>query len=133
MSDAKNELGSGSPCLRRGCVLCCVETEMPLTEEDIDRLEKLGFKRADFSVEVGGETRLRNVSKRCFFLQSGRCRIYGDRPEGCRIYPLVYDVDSYKFVFDPVCPNAAEYKVTREDKDRLKRLIKRLDRESTKK
>ncbi len=128
MSDAKNELISGATCLRRGCVLCCIETEMPLTDEDLKRIEKLGFKRADFAVNVEGETRLRNVSKRCFFLENEKCTIYENRPEGCRIYPLVYDADSYKFIFDPVCPHAVEYKVTKEDKDRLKRLIRKIER-----
>ncbi len=129
MSETKNDLVSGSPCLRRGCVLCCVETEMPLTRDDMKRIEKLGYKRIDFAVEAEGETRLKNVSKKCFFLKVDRCSIYEDRPEGCRTYPLVYDADSYKFVFDPVCPNSIEYKVTKEDKERLKHLIKKIEKE----
>ncbi len=130
---AEGELSDGSPCLRHRCVTCCIETEMPLTEDDIKRIEKLGFKRTDFTVEAEGETRLRNLAKSCFFLKDDKCRIYDDRPEGCRIYPLIYDVNSHKFVYDTVCPHSAEFKATREDKDRLKSLIRRLDRESAKK
>ncbi len=130
---AEGDLSNGSPCLRHLCVACCIETEMPLTEEDLKRIEKLGFKRTDFTVEVDGETRLKNKAKQCFFLKEGRCSIYEARPEGCRIYPLVYDVDAHKFVFDSVCLHGAEYKATREDKDRLKRLIRRLEREAAKK
>lgn len=129
---AGGTLSDGSPCLRHGCVACCLETEMPLTEDDLRGIEKLGFKRADFTVEAEGETRLRNVNRACFFLEGGRCKIYEGRPEGCRIYPLVYDVDTHKFVYDPVCPHGAEFKATREDKERLKRLIRRLDREAAK-
>ena len=125
-------LSDGSPCICHGCVACCLETEMPLTEDDLKRIEKLGFKRADFTVEVEGETRLRNVKRACFFLREGRCGVYEGRPEGCRIYPLVYDVDSHKCVYDPVCTHAADFMATREDKERLKRLIRRLDREAAK-
>lgn len=128
---AEGELSNGSPCLRHNCVACCIETEMPLTDEDLKRLEKLGFKRADFTIEVDGETRLKNMAKQCFFLKDGRCSIYEARPEGCRIYPLVYDIDTHKFVFDYVCPYSTEFKATRDDKDRLKRLIRRLEREAS--
>ncbi len=125
-------LSDGSPCLRNRCIACCLETEMPLTEDDIKRIEKLGFKRADFTVEAEGETRLRNVKKSCFFLRVGKCIVYEERPEGCRIYPLVYDVDSHKFVYDTVCIHSSEFKAKREDKDKLKRLITKLDKESSK-
>jgi Fe-S-cluster containining protein len=105
---------------------------MPLTEDDIKRIEKLGFKCADFTVKAEGETRLRNVKKTCFFLREGRCIVYEGRPEGCRIYPLVYNLDAHKFVYDTVCPHSAEFKSNREDKERLKQLIRRLDREAEK-
>lgn len=126
------ELSDGSPCLSHHCIACCIETEMPLTEEDMKRIEKLGFKRNNFTVEADGETRLKNLAKSCFFLKDEKCRIYESRPEGCRIYPLVYDVDSHKYVFDDVCPHSSEFKATREDKDRLKHLIRRLEKETAK-
>lgn len=129
---AGGALSNGSPCLRHGCVACCIETEMPLTEDDLKRIEKLGFERSDFTIEAEGETRLKNKAKKCFFLEDNRCKIYESHPEGCRIYPLVYDVDSHRFVYDPVCPHSTEFKGTREDKDRLKRLIRKLEREAIK-
>ena len=122
------QLSDGSPCLRHGCVACCIETEMPLTEEDLKRIEKLGFKRIDFTVEAEGETRLKNRGKMCYFLEGVRCIIYGNRPEGCKIYPLVYDVYSHKFIYDQVCPHGAEFKATRVDKDQLKHLIRRIEK-----
>jgi len=132
VDSAGGALSNGSPCLRHSCVACCIETEMPLTEDDLKRIEKLGFKRSDFTIEAEGETRLKNKAKKCFFLEDNRCKIYESRPEGCRIYPLVYDVDSHRFVYDPVCPHSTEFKGTREDKDRLKRLIRKLEREAIK-
>jgi len=122
------QLSDGSPCLRHGCVACCIETEMPLTEEDLKRIEKLGFKRIDFTVEAEGETHLKNRDKMCYFLEDGMCLIYENRPEGCRIYPLVYDVYSHKFIYDQVCLHSAEFKATRVDKDRLKHLIHRIEK-----
>jgi Fe-S-cluster containining protein len=125
-------LDEGSPCRSHRCVTCCIETEMPLTDNDLKAIEKLGFKREDFVVLVDDETHLKNIDRRCFFLSGDSCMIYGNRPEGCRIYPLVYDVDMHKFIFDPVCPHSKEFKVTRKDKDRLKHLIRKLERESAK-
>lgn len=142
MSDVKEDKGNqilgkalsdGSPCLQHGCVLCCTDTQMPLTENEIRRLEKLGNRRHDFSIIVNGETRLRNKEGLCFFLREDRCAIYLLRPEGCTIYPLVYDVDVHKFVFDGVCPNFREFHATRKDKDQLRQLLRKLDKETAKK
>ncbi len=89
----------------RFCGKCCYETEMPLTEEDIERIERLGFKREEFVVEVDGIPQLRNVGGKCFFLdESNRCRIYENRPIGCRIYPIVLDLESGRAVVDDICP-----------------------------
>jgi len=89
------------------CGLCCFETEMPLSEEDITRLEGLGYKREDFSIQINGIRRLRNVSGRCFFLsEDNRCRVYGERPEGCRLYPAVLNPDTMEVEVDDACPKA---------------------------
>ena len=81
---------------------------MPLTEEDIERIESLGYRREDFVV-VGddGIPRLRNVDGHCVFLdvKTGRCKIYPYRPLGCRLYPLVY-VPGVGVTVDPECPLA---------------------------
>jgi Fe-S-cluster containining protein len=81
---------------------------MPLTEEDIKRIERLGYRREEFVV-IGpdGIPRLRNINGHCFFLDpfTGRCKIYAYRPVGCRLYPLVY-VPGKGVVVDPYCPRA---------------------------
>ncbi len=125
-------MSTDSPCLRHGCYACCEATEMPLTEADVARLEGAGFDAGRFTVEGGGDVRLANVDGACYFLRGGRCSAYETRPEGCRVYPLVYDERVHKFVMDPVCPHGAEFPVTREDKERLKRLLHRIDRETAK-
>ncbi len=82
---------------------------MPLTEEDIERLEALGYRREEFAVRgPDGVWRLRNVDGHCVFLDpsTGRCRVYPHRPMGCRLYPLVY-VPGEGVTVDPECPLAS--------------------------
>ena len=90
------------------CGKCCHNTEMPLTEEDIKRIESLGYDRRDFTVKIDGIYRLRNVNGRCFFLdEDNRCKIYEYRPLGCRIYPIVLDLER-GVVVDELCPKRDE-------------------------
>ncbi len=88
------------------CTKCCWDTHMPLTREDILRIESLGYSR-EFFVEYDsqGIPRLKNTEEHCVFLDPSRgCRIYPWRPLGCRLYPLVFDIDSCKVVVDTLCP-----------------------------
>ena len=82
-------------CLR--CGECCKETEMLLCNEDIERLERRGYKpeyfvrfdREDYAV-------LRNQNGVCVFFDSEKrnCKEHGNRPLGCRIYPVMLDEDT---------------------------------------
>ena len=99
-------------CLEVGCSKCCYETEMPLSEKDIKRIEKLGYRRDEFSVVVDGVRVLKNVDGKCFFLKDDRCSIYEHRPLGCRFYPVIYDVDRRKAVVHDFCPLAGEVKIS---------------------
>ena len=95
-------------CLK--CGLCCLETEMPLTWDDIRRIENLGYSLKDFAVKnEDGIYVLRNVKGACFFLDKGSklCKIYPYRPMGCRIYPVIYDIDRETAMVDPACPAAS--------------------------
>jgi len=86
---------------------------MPLTKEDIERIEALGYVREYFVVEgKDGIPRLRNINGHCVFLDTatGKCRIYQHRPLGCRLYPLVY-VPGRGVDIDPLCPMA--YRIPR--------------------
>ncbi len=97
---------NGSICLEKGCFECCKETEMMLTRKDIERLEKLGFKREEFCIKNGNFLKLRNIKGLCFFLdpEKGLCTVYKNRPEGCRLYPIVFDLLRRKCVLDKTCP-----------------------------
>lgn len=93
------------PCRSIRCSKCCIETQMELSEDDIRRLERLGYKRDDFAVCENGSCRLRNVNGRCYFLGENGCRVYEHRPLGCRIYPVVC-VEGEGLAVDAYCPLA---------------------------
>ncbi|MEL9989804.1 MAG: YkgJ family cysteine cluster protein [Thermoproteus sp.] len=86
------------------CGVCCVGTQMELLPEDIERIEALGYKLEDFAVVDGEIIRLKNVDGHCVFYdpQTATCRIYSERPIGCRLYPLVYD--GREVYVDKTCP-----------------------------
>ena len=88
-----------------GCFKCCISTEMVLSEDDIRRLETLGYKKEDFVVYIGGFYRLKNIDGHCIFLDisSGKCKVYKYRPIGCRIYPAIYNPRK-GFTLDKICP-----------------------------
>ena len=119
----------GGVCLRYGCSLCCIDTRMPLTRRDIDRIINLGYGREDFIIRENGERRLRNVDGKCFFLQDERCKIYPDRPEGCRTYPLIYYEETGKAEIDTECPHHELFQWTEEDARKLKKLVRTIEEE----
>ena len=76
-----------------------------LSLRDIEKIEKLGYKKNDFCFrDEDGFYKLRNVNDECYFLEKNRCQIYGNRPQGCRFYPIVFDLDENKAVLDDECP-----------------------------
>ncbi len=99
-------------CLEVRCCKCCYETEMPLSEKDVKRIEKLGYSRDDFSIVVDGVRVLRNVDGHCYFLKDGVCSIYEHRPLGCRFYPVIYDVERRKATVHDFCPLAGEVSIS---------------------
>ncbi len=99
-------------CREVNCSKCCYETEMPLSERDLRRIEKLGYSRDEFSVVVDGVRVLRNVDGKCYFLKNGLCSIYEHRPLGCRFYPVIYDVERRKAVVHDFCPLAGEVSIS---------------------
>jgi Fe-S-cluster containining protein len=102
---------------------------MTLTEADVARLARLGER--DFFLETpDGELRLRNVSGRCVFLAGGRCRVYPHRPEGCRLYPLILDLDSRRTVCDDFCPHHEDFAFGPLDRLRLRASVAAEARES---
>lgn len=108
---------------------------MTLLEEDMKRIEALGFQREEFAWFDGNFWRLRNVNGHCVFFdpQTRLCKIYPYRPVGCRLYPLIY-VEGEGPRVDVLCPNHHTY--TEEEMRRnaplLLRAVRQLFREAGK-
>ena len=105
---------------------------MELSSDDIRRLEDAGYHRDQFSVLDNHAIRLMNVDGWCYFysLAERKCRVYRNRPLGCRLYPVVYSVDE-GFVVDELCPmghtvSEREFKTKRKV---LSKLLRKIDEE----
>lgn len=132
--------GRDSPCLARGCSVCCHDTEMLLTEADVLRLA-VARPGLDFAfVADDGFLQLRTrdappapgmAGKPCVFLDgAGRCSVWDDRPEGCRLYPGVWDGDALRAHLDADhCPHTDGFLLPRSTQDAVARLAARLQAE----
>lgn len=79
---------------------------MPLSEKDVQLLEKAGYRRAEFAYENrNGYVQLRNKKGYCVFYNREKhvCTVYRRRPAGCRLYPVIYSEDE-GVVTDNICP-----------------------------
>jgi len=100
---------------------------MPLSQADVDRLSGLGY--TDFLVVVDNERRLLNFNGACFFFEDCGCRVYEDRPEGCRLYPLIFGKDG-AIGLDGECPHADKFTYSGVDVSNLLELVNRIMREN---
>jgi len=79
---------------------------MPLSKEDLTRLEEAGYCREEFAVSNKcGLVKLRNVNGWCYFYDPNmkRCKVYAIRPFGCYLYPIIYS-DEEGVTVDKLCP-----------------------------
>ena len=105
---------------------------MPLSNEDIKRINKLGFDTDFFVSEKNGWLQLKNQNGRCVFHDGKICTIYEHRPNGCRIYPIIFDKDVNHAVFDKECPNRVKFVITDDIKKKLNDQVLILERERAK-
>ena len=79
------------------CGKCCLETEMILSQEDVDLIINNSLNKSYrdyFTFDKSNEYyQLKNIEGHCVFfdLTSKICKIYKYRPQGCRFYSLIYD------------------------------------------
>jgi Fe-S-cluster containining protein len=108
---------------------------MLLTEADIARLEKHGISRETFMrSDSEGYAMLRNRQGHCVFYnpQEKRCDVYELRPEGCTVYPVIFDEDCGGVVLDSICPAQASIEATEKSVKGAKviEILKRIDEEA---
>ncbi len=118
------------------CGVCCKETEMLLSREDIERLAKIGYERDFFAQsDQQGYFTLRNRRGYCVFydVEKRICNVRSSRPLGCRIYPVIYDEEK-GIVVDSICPTkdtvTEKQKVAKGQK--VLELLSRIDSEAKK-
>jgi Fe-S-cluster containining protein len=88
------------------CGVCCEETQMLLSEDDVQLLMKAGYGSERFvRYDRHGYALLRNRGGHCVFydIERRRCKVYKSRPVGCRLYPAVYSEENVAVV-DELCP-----------------------------
>jgi len=94
------------------CGKCCLETEMLLSKKDINlisRRSSIYNRRAEFVVRnEDGNFQLKNINGHCIFFDIvlKLCKIYEIRPQGCRFYPMIYEINNEKCIIDKDCPRS---------------------------
>ena len=119
-------------CKRYNCIECCLETQMPLLKEDIKRIIALGFNYDYFIINKNNWLQLKNYGGRCVFNDGEKCLIYEDRPEGCKLYPIIYDEDECCAVLDEYCKYRGWFEISKNDCRTLFALIRKLKDEREK-
>ncbi len=118
-----------SPCIDLNCISCCKNTNMILSEKDIDRIQSLGFSD-DFFIDINnGWLQLKNKDGLCVLHNGKKCLIYENRPEGCQLYPITYDNDNKCIIFDKGCPHQSKFIISESLKLKLFNLISRVKSE----
>lgn len=117
-------------CLQYSCVKCCLNTEMLLSSSDIRQIRSLGFSEDFFIVKRNGKRQLKNSAGRCIFHNGRRCTIYNDRPEGCRLYPIILREDTGETDLDSYCPHHGKFQVTPNISREVIKLVRKLDVET---
>jgi Fe-S-cluster containining protein len=100
---------------------------MTLTDEDVERISGLGV--SDFYDYKNGYLQLKNVHGHCIFLDRNLCSIQENKPAGCRLYPLILDVDTIEAFLHDFCPHTEEFEFTVEHENELKELVEREEKE----
>ncbi|MFO1533072.1 MAG: YkgJ family cysteine cluster protein [Thermoplasmatota archaeon] len=136
---------AGSPCFDNACSACCHDIEMLLTDADLARIQAhlaaTGRDGLDFWFRADdGYLQLRTrdgpaarggAGRPCVFLDpSGACSIHEARPEGCRLYPAVWDEGLREAELDDAyCPHTDGFLLPRATSDAVGRLAARLQAE----
>ena len=100
--------------LCQSCGICCCETEMELSNQDIINIENGSsskISRKDFVEQRDGFNILKNFDGFCVFFDplAKLCKIYEFRPLGCRFYPMIYDTSGNKCLLDKDCPHRSKF------------------------
>lgn len=96
---------------------------MILSVNDIKKIQNLGYDKKFFVRKDYGYFKLKNKDGRCVFHNGEKCLIYDFRPEGCKLYPLIFNDKYHCAVIDNECPYKHLFSFKSKDIEKLKNLI----------
>lgn len=96
---------------------------MLLLNNDIQKIEKKGYKRNYFVRKHKGWLKLKNKDGRCVFHNGKICLIYDSRPKGCNLYPLIFNKEYKNAVVDEECPYENSFRFDKKNVNQLYRLV----------
>jgi hypothetical protein len=106
-----------------------METNMLLSYHDIKKIQKRGIDLIFFIEDSNGWLRLKNSHGRCVFHNGNTCTIYEDKPQGCTLYPVVYDTDNQRAILDEECPQKHCFPLKKSIVHQLHALVTTLEHE----
>jgi len=102
---------------------------MLLSNNDIEKIEKKGYNRNYFVKSKKGWLKLKNKDRKCVFHNGKICLIYESRPEGCKLYPLIFNKEYKSAVVDDECPYRDILRFNLNDIKKLYKLILKIESE----
>ena len=105
---------------------CCINTSMLLSNIDIENIEQIGYNRYYFTRSKKGWLKLKNKYGKCVFHNGKVCIIYDNRPEGCMLYPLIFNSENKSAAVDEDCPYENCFKFNKKSVNQLFSLVTRI-------
>jgi len=99
---------------------------MLLSNNDIEIIENKGYNRNYFVKSKKGWLKLKNKDGKCVFHNGKICLIYEIRPEGCKLYPLIFDKEHKSAVVDEECPYQDNFRFDKKNVNQLYRLVTKM-------
>jgi len=99
---------------------------MLLSNKDVERIQRLGYK-LDYFVRIKkGWLKLKNREERCVFHDGKICLIYDNKPEGCKFYPIIFNEENNSAIIDEDCPYENDFRFNKRDIERLYVLVNQI-------
>jgi len=99
---------------------------MLLSNRDIEKIEQLGYDRYYFRKSKKGWLKLKNKNGKCVFHNGKICIIYNNRPEGCMLYPLIFNRENKSAIVDEDCPYENYFRFNKKSVNQLYSLVTRI-------
>jgi len=96
---------------------------MLLSNNDIQRIENIGYNRNFFVKTKKGMLKLKNKDGHCVFHNGKICLIYENRPEGCKLYPLIFNKEQKSAIVDEECPYQDNFRYNKKSVNQLYNLV----------